>query len=48
LIAIVAITPIGFVGFIATPVWTLGASIALYRRWNAPPTAPATSPVSPA
>jgi hypothetical protein len=48
LIAIVAITPIGFAGFIAAPVWVLAASIALYRRWNAPPTAPATSPGSPA
>jgi len=48
LVAIVAITPIGFAGFIAAPVWVLAASIALYRRWNAPPTAPATSPGSPA
>lgn len=48
LVAIVAITPIGFVGFIASPVWTLAASIALYRRWNAPPTAPPTTPTAPA
>jgi hypothetical protein len=44
----VAITPVGFVGFIATPVWTLAASIALYLRWNAPPTGPATTPTAPA
>jgi hypothetical protein len=48
LVAIVAITPVGFVGFIAAPVWVLAASIALYRRWNARPTTPATSPESPA
>jgi hypothetical protein len=48
LVAIVAITPIGFVGFIASPVWVLAVSIALYRRWNAPPTGPATTPTAPA
>ena len=48
LVAIVAITPVGFVGFIAAPVWTLAVSIALYRRWNAPPTGPATTPTAPA
>lgn len=47
-LAIVAITPAGFIGFIATPLWTLAVSIALYRKWNAPPTTPATSPGSPA
>ena len=48
LVAIVAITPVGFVGFVAAPVWTLAASIALYRRWNVPPTAPPTTPTAPA
>jgi hypothetical protein len=44
LLAIVSITPVGFVGFIATPVWILAVSIALYRKQGAvapPPAAPA-------
>jgi hypothetical protein len=48
LIAIVSITPAGFFGFVASFLWILAVSIALYRRWTAPPTAPATSPGSPA
>jgi hypothetical protein len=45
-IAIASITPVGFFGFIATPLWVLAVSIALYLTWRAP-TTPATSPGSP-
>jgi hypothetical protein len=50
LIAIVAITPIGFVGFIASPLWVLAVSIALYRKQGAapPPTPPPAAPAAPA
>lgn len=49
LIGVVAVTPIGFAGFLATVVWVLVVSILLYVRGGAaqpatPP--PATTPVS--
>jgi hypothetical protein len=47
-IAVVSISPIGFFGFIASILWILAVSIALYRKSSAPPSAPATSPGSPA
>jgi hypothetical protein len=50
LIAIVSITPAGFFGFVASFLWVLAVSVALYLKQGAatPPTAPATSPGSPA
>ena len=51
LIGIVSLTPVGFFGFVATPVWVLVVSIVLFRRGDAAPpapTAPVTSPGSPA
>jgi len=45
LIGIVAVTPVGFFGFLAMAIWTLIVSILLYVRGGA--TRPATAPASP-
>jgi hypothetical protein len=44
LIGVLSLTPVGFFGFVATPVWVLIVSIVLYRRAAAAPTQPAPSP----
>jgi hypothetical protein len=42
-IAVISVTPIGFIGFLATMAWTLIVSVLLYLRDA--PVAPATAPV---
>ena len=50
LLALVALTPVGFYAFLVSGVWIVALSVWLFARGDAaapPPTAPASSPGSP-